>query len=148
MRVVQFEPEHAARIELRDYDRLGFEEYGGQEAFMELVALYRATGPCWTALDGESVVGCGGVGLQPGATGNAWALTSSLVPRHGLAFSRAALRGIEAAEAEYGLSRIQTMVHARHDVRMKWFEFLGFSREGLMRNFIGNHNYYMYARTR
>lgn len=148
MRIVTFEAEHVSRIELRDFDRLGLEERGGMAGLLDLAALYRAAGPCWTALDGDAVVGCGGVGVQPGATGNAWALTSPLVERWPLAFSRAARRCIEAAEQGLGLTRIQTTVHARHDVRRKWFEFLGFSCEGPMRNFIGNDTYYLYARVR
>lgn len=147
MRLVPFETRHALEMDLRDFDRLGIGREGGREELARLADAYAAAGQCWTALEGESVVGCGGVAVQPGGTGNAWALTSPLVGKHELVFARAVRRLITAAEIECGLNRIQTTVHQRHDVPRRWFAFLGFEREGLMRNFIGNDNYYLYART-
>ncbi len=148
MRLVPFEPEHAERIELRDFDRLGLEARGGPAALVALAACYARAGPAWTALDGDRIVACGGVAAQPGATGNAWALTSPLVERHPLAFARAARRALEAAERDLGLTRIQTTVHERHDVPRKWFEYLDFQCEGLLRRLVGNDNYHIYARIR
>jgi len=148
MRVVAFEVAHVERLELREADRLGFAARGGREGLLALARLYRASGPCWTVLAGGAVAACGGVGVQPGATGNAWALTSPLVEAHPVAMARLARRCIEAAEAGLGLSRIQTTVHVRHVARAKWFEFLGFTREALLRRLVGNDDYHLYARVR
>lgn len=147
MDIVPFAVRHVQDMDLRAFDRLGEGRTGGREGLVRMARLYRDSGPCWTALVGGAVAACGGVGVQPGGTGNAWALTSSLVEDHGTAFARAARRLLDAAQAELRLTRIQTTVHERHDVPARWFAFLGFRREGLLANFIGNDNYYLYART-
>ncbi|MCK9239793.1 hypothetical protein [Desulfocurvus sp.] len=148
MRVIPFEVAHVRRLELRPADRLGFAARGGRRGLLALAAMYRASGPCWTLLHAGAVVACGGVGIQPGATGNAWALTSALVEAHPVACARLARRCLEAAESGLGLTRIQTTVHVRHSARAKWFGFLGFEREALLRRLVGDDNYYLYARVR
>lgn len=148
LRVVPFEVGHLERLELRAADRLGFAARGGREGLWALARLYRASGPCWTILDGGAVAACGGVGVQPGATGNAWALTSPLVEARPVAMARLARRCVEAAESGLGLTRIQTTIHVRHTARAEWFEFLGFTREGLLRRLVGDDDYHLYARVR
>ncbi|MBU1002372.1 MAG: hypothetical protein KKE73_07595 [Proteobacteria bacterium] len=148
MRLVPFSAAHLERLELRHADGLGVASLGHGRDLGRLVALYVQSGPAFTALVRGCVAACGGVAVQPGATGNAWMFTSALAGEQPVALARAVRRGLESIEAEQGLTRIQTTAHCRLGVPPRWFEFLGFAREGLLRRLVGEDDYYLYARVR
>lgn len=92
--------------------------------------MLEASGPAWTAVQGERVLCCAGFGE---AFGTAHAYCWALLGR-GLGGAHFALRRFIAermAEAPY--RRIEAMVRAGCKAEVQWVELLGFEREGLLR---------------
>ena len=147
MKIKAFEVRHVQRMELRPFDRLGLGA-GGPQRLAALAEAYAGAGPAFTILHGGEAAACGGVAVQPGATGNAWMLTSPLVERIPVAVARAVRGRLAAIEKDCVLTRIQTTVHARHDVPRAWFRFLGFACEGVLRKLVDDDDYYLYARVK
>jgi hypothetical protein len=145
--IVPFEPWHAAKIRLRDFDARCFAGIGHSPAAMG--RFWEAYGPGFTGLlpDGE-VAACGGVAIQWPGFGVGWAITSDLVDDYMLTFHKTFKRMIAHIERSRGLVRIQTTVHADHLVSRRWLKRLGFETEGLMRRYIGGDDYYLMARVR
>lgn len=147
MTELPFDIAHVRRMRLRPFHALGMGARG-PGALEAMAALYAGLGPAFSILHGGEVAACGGVAVQPGATGDAWMLTSPVIEDAPLAAARRVRRRLEAIEAEHGLTRIQTTVHERHDPPRAWFRFLGFTREALLRKLVGDDNFYLYARVR
>ena len=146
MRIAPFTPEHAAALQLREFDELCL---AGLPPGLDRAALWRfyhAAGPGFTALAEGEVVACGGVVLARPGEGEAWALTGPAVPRHALSFHRAVCRLLPALMEECGLARVFTLVHERHAVSRRWLRRLGFREELFLPGLLGGENYYRYAR--
>jgi len=146
VRLVRFEPAHLAGLELRDFDRLGVAGQGGGAELPPLAELYAASGPAFSAFTRDGLAACGGVAMQPGATGNAWMFTGPLVRAEPVALARTVRRELDRIQALYGLSRIQTTAHVSLDLPPRWLEFLGFTREARLARLVGDDDYYLYAR--
>ena len=101
MKIKAFEVRHVQRMELRPFDRLGLGA-GGPQRLAALAEAYAGAGPAFTILHGGEAAACGGVAVQPGATGNAWMLTSPLVERIPVAVARAVRGRLAAIEKDHG----------------------------------------------
>jgi RimJ/RimL family protein N-acetyltransferase len=144
IRVVPFEPWHAAKIKLREFDAKAFADMGISPA--AYAAIYvRGSGFSGVLDDGE-VVACGGIVIPWPGSGHAWALTSELVEDYTLTFHKTFKRMIAFLEREHGLRRIETPVHAQYVVSQRWLKRLGFRPESLMRRWLGGEDYYQYVR--
>ena len=77
--------------------------------------------------------------------GTVWVLTTPLVEKYPLWFSKAVRNMLNAGTDLYKLERVQATVLKENKKAIKWIEFLGFEREGLMRKYVGG-DHYLYAR--
>ena len=77
--------------------------------------------------------------------GTVWVLTTPLVEKYPLWFSKAVRNMLNAGTDLYKLQRIQATVLKENKKAVKWIEFLGFEREGLMRKYVGG-DHYLYSR--
>ena len=77
--------------------------------------------------------------------GTVWVLTTPLVEKYPLWFSKAVRNMLNAGTDLYKLERVQATVLKENKKAVKWIEFLGFEREGLMRKYVGG-DHYLYAR--
>ena len=77
--------------------------------------------------------------------GTVWVLTTPLVEKYPLWFSKAVRNMLNAGKDLYKLQRIQATVLKENKKAVKWIEFLGFEREGLMRKYVGG-DHYLYSR--
>lgn len=144
-----FLPTDAVTIRLRRWDAVDLA--GADMAFLGRHFAWAPAGS-WriahTLETGEGeIIACGGVVPIPGtATGEIWALTSDLVPRHALACIRVT-RAALAEAFRRGLVRLHTSILPEHRAAVRFIEALGFQREGLLRRC--GHNgldRYIYAR--
>lgn len=140
--VFEFEPEHGEAIMLNDRDP-GLKDYTPA-----ILAAYGAAGPAYTAMINDQVIVCAGVMLMWPGVGTAWAVTSPLIEKYALAGSTAVMYGLRDIISEHKLHRVQAPVYEHFKRGIRWVEFLGFHKEGLM---IGygreKENYWLYALT-
>jgi len=77
--------------------------------------------------------------------GTVWVITTPLVEKYPLWFTKAVRNMLNAGKDLYKLQRIQATVLKENKKAVKWIEFLGFEREGLMRKYVGG-DHYLYSR--
>lgn len=104
-------------------------------------------GPSYTCIDEDGIVGCGGIAMLWERVGQAWAIFSPSIEKHGLFVSKFAKWVIYAKKREYGLDRIQAIVLSSSEKNKRWVEFLGFQYEGTLRKYISGMDFEMVAIT-
>jgi len=138
----KFKPEDYLEIERRKFDMLTYLQFPDSKE----VASRLAKGIAYTLVNSKSIVASGGILPFWKGVGEAWMVTSGLVPEYGMSFAKTVLKMLN--EYAQGYDRIQTMVDAEHKVSLRWVEWMEFRNEGLMRKFIGGRDYYRFARVR
>ena len=83
--------------------------------------------------------------VQAFGVGTVWVVTTPLVEKYPLWFSKAVRNMLNAGTDLYKLQRVQATVLKENKQAVKWIEFLGFKREGLMRKYVGG-DHYLYSR--
>jgi len=77
--------------------------------------------------------------------GTIWAITTPLVEKYPIWFTKASINMLNAGTDLYKLQRVQATILKENTKAVKWIEFLGFQREGLMRKYVGG-DHYLYSR--
>ena len=118
MDIVPFEPEHLGRITPSAIS---------SEHLAIFRCLYRPSGPAWTGIDFDNVLGCGGI-ICAGEVGRAWAILSH--PVAAMAVHRAASRLLERAVRDLTIRRVEARALASWPGACRWLERLGFRAIG------------------
>lgn len=118
MKVVAFAPSHLATLNLQSAQAY----FGQQLADAEYGRSLVESGPCFTALDGNTVLACAGVHEIWDNRAMAWALISQSAGRHMVSIHRA-VRGF-LMQAKY--RRIEATVDAGFEEGRRWAQMLGF----------------------
>lgn len=121
--VINYEPEHAYKILGTQNDQLPMPKMD------EWIKAWKELGPAFTMMDGDQVVGCGGVILSPYRSGEAWTFISPLIPTHKKAFLKACRNAVKTIARDYGLLRIQASVYSGHEKACHFIRHLGFKNE-------------------
>jgi hypothetical protein len=120
MRIEAFRPEHLERLRLQPAQA----HFGAQFMQPGYADMLRS-GPSFTALHGDTVLGCSGVvEVWPGRA-LAWALIADEAGRHMLGIHRAVLGFL--MQAPY--RRIEATVDAGFEAGHRWIRLLGFACE-------------------
>jgi len=137
----QYVPEDYMRIHRRAFDLATFMGFIDPHS----VARNLMKGPAFTGVHDGEVIACGGIIPLWKHVGEAWVITSELVERFPFTFAKTIRRNLRLLIDTMGLDRVQTVIHADHEVSIKWAERMGFVDEGKMRKYINGHDYYRYA---
>jgi hypothetical protein len=141
MKLVPFRPEHLAQIRLTERD---MKLMVGINPLPMLQA-----GPAFTLLNEKSVIAIGGIAMLWRGVGEAWAIPSTEVEKHPLAFHRVIKKMIDIIQQNKNLHRVQASINEDHEKSHKWVKALGFKREGKMNGYGPNgENFIRYARVR
>lgn len=97
---------------------------------------YRDAGPAYTLVDGDTVLGCGGV-LIEGRVGTAWAVLSDALRVRPIVLHRKVKRLLDQIVKEYRLGQIFAVVYEEFSVGRRWLERLGFREEGTLTDYLG-----------
>ncbi len=105
--------------------------------WLAFAAGYRDAGPAYTFVDGDTVLGCGGV-LIEGRVGTAWAVLSDEIRTRPVVLHRQVKRTLNQIVTEYKLEQVLATVYEEFSAGRRWMGRLGFRRlEGLMENHLG-----------
>lgn len=104
-------------------------------------------GPAFTAVDSEGrIIGCAGVILMWENTGHAWAAFGELFPKYPIFMSKVVRNIMNEIISDNDLERVETLVESTNERNMRWAtKFLGFSREGTLRNYYHGLDFEMVA---
>lgn len=150
MEIVPFEPEHGEMIMVPSKGQLERNEKdpGLKDYTPAILAQYGQAGPAYTLIVNDQVIVCAGIIIMWPGVGTAWAVASPLIEKYAIAGSSAVLRGMRDIIIEHKLHRVQAPVYEHFERGIRWVEFLGFHREGLMFGYGRNReNYWLFALT-
>lgn len=96
---------------------------------------WKESGPAYTLIIDDQVVGCAGVILLGWNRGEAWTLFSSLLYRYKLTVIKSIRTYLERIARAHKLKRIQAQVRSDFREGMRFMEFMGFESEGVLKAF-------------
>ena len=143
-KLVDFVPGHAAALQSRPAARK-YSEIGAMKE--EMVKQMAVAGHAFSLLTNGHLIASGGIyPIWPGF-GEAWFLSSDMVVKHKRPVIVQLKKHIDALSKEHEYHRIQATAREDFTVGQRFLEFLGFEREGLLRNYgPDKSDHYMYAR--
>jgi len=93
------------------------------------------------------VIAVGGVALLWAGVGEGWVIASDRIYSHGIGVARSTRRLLDTMAKAEKLHRIQSAVLTSDERLPRFAKFLGFQREGEMRNYgVDKKNYDLYSR--
>lgn len=126
MKVVPFEPEHLDTIMLQPSQQRFFNYFTPDYA-----KALKVSGPCFTGIDGNRVLGCAGLVKQWENRAIAWALLSGDIGTDFIRVHRAVFRFLDLSD----FNRVEAFVDAGFEQGHRWIQMLGFEQEGYMKQF-------------
>jgi len=142
--MIPFHPEHVKLMEIREFELKGI--FAFEKAWEGLVRLHKVTIALTICYDGR-ILGCMGfLEMWPGVC-EVWVIPSKHIEHYGLIFARAVKKNLERLIETHRLHRVQ--VTAVDDAKHKrWLEWLGFTCEGVMKNYsYQKQDFKMWSRT-
>ena len=122
MHIMRFSPEHLKSLELQN-EQQWMRELLNRADYGPALAL---GGPAFTAMDGETTLGCGGVMEHGKHRAEVWALLSRHIGPH----MRAITRAVNGWLAVCPYQRVEANVATHFDAGQRWIKLLGFHQEG------------------
>lgn len=104
--------------------------------WLAFAAGYRDAGAAYTLVDGDTVLGCGGV-LIEGRVGTAWAVLSDEIRARPVVMHRQVKRLLNKIGTEYRLEQILATVYEEFSAGRRWMERLGFREEETLTDYMG-----------
>ena len=126
MDVVPFEPEHLDSIMLQPTQQRFFSYF--TPAYAQAL---KTSGPCFSGIDGNRVLGCAGLVKQWENRAIAWALLAGDIGTDFIRVHRAVDRFLDIC----GVNRVEAYVDAHFEQGHRWIQMLGFTQEGYMKQF-------------
>jgi hypothetical protein len=146
--VIQYEPEHAKDIILRN--ARGRDEWlANFPEWEKWVIGWKTEGPAVTIVIDGKIVACGGVTLTEWNKGEAWTLFSSLLYKYPKTCFKVSRDTINKIIEDKKLTRVQALASPIHPETQTFLQHLGFGYEGVMRAYGPNEeDMILYSRIR
>ncbi len=100
----------------------------------------------YTFLDGDKILGCGGIKLLNMTTGLCWTDWTEEALKHKRIMYRTVSEFMNTTADTLGLIRLMAAVRTDFPEAINMVEHLGFCRESIMKKFFGEKDAYMYVR--
>lgn len=113
--------------------------------FIDSMKEHERRGLSFTAIYDREIMCCGGVTIMWPGVGEVWTVNGPLTRKYPIQFHKLIKRWLHLLTKKHGLHRIQAVVDATNETHVRWIEALGFSREGMMRQYYRRRDFYLYA---
>jgi hypothetical protein len=115
--------------------------------FEDIVKIWKTGGPSYSLFIDNQVVFCAGVVDMLWQRGEAWTLLSSLFYKHPRVCARIVKSELGRIIKDHDYKRVQSIVEPEDTKAIRFIEWLGFEREGLLRKYMPSEkDMLMYAR--
>lgn len=129
MRFIPFEPEHL--LSIVDVSENVRREQDGID-LLELGRKHKEDGPCLTLLEGDEAMACGGITFIFERSASIWVRVSKRAGPHvHKELKDQFYRWVET----HKLDRMQAVARGDWEADQKYFEWMGMTREGVMRKY-------------
>ena len=136
--LIPFKKEHLEVMDMRSHERDVLALDVDMGAILEQSTVAR-TG----VIDGR-VIACGGLSKNVYGVGDVWLVPSIYVSDYSLTFLRFVKDWLKDASQAYGITRLQT-ASPNDELHNKYMLFLGFEKEGEMRQYALGKDYAMWG---
>lgn len=144
IRLIDFEPEHAEELFTKSTTLATADSKFALRNWLDRL---ERKDRAFTLMDNGHLVVSGGIYPIWDGMAEAWLIPSDEMPRYKLKMIKILREHIDLITAEDGLRRLQATVRADYPVALRFIEFMGFKKEGLMKNFgPDGTDHFMYAR--
>jgi len=137
--LIPFKKEHLEVMDMRQHEKDVLALSADMGAILEQSTVAR------TGIIGGKVVACGGVSINVFGAGEVWLIPSIYLPEHGMTYLRLVRDWLSDVQKSYDLKRMQTASpdDAMHN---RYMEFLGFAKEGEMKQYALGKDYCMWGK--
>ena len=131
VRIIDFHPEHVKVMDIRDQELKGI--FAFNKAWEGLLRLNKLATALTICYDGKILGAMGFLEMWPGVC-EVWVIPSKYIEQYGVVFARVIKKNLNNLIEVHNLHRIQVTAidDPRHN---RWLEWLGFTCEGVMRNY-------------
>lgn len=146
IRLIDFDPDHAEELFTLNTTLATADHKFLKRHWIENM---KRAGRSFTLIDNGHLIVSGGIfEIWPGH-GEAWLIPSDKIEDYKLKMIKTLRSYIDKITEEDQLVRLQASVREDFPVAHRFIEFMGFKREGLMKNYgPDGANHYLYARTK
>lgn len=139
---------HILPFQIEHFDAMELLERGWQRREdRSMFANYPKLGPAYTLFDGDRPIVSAGVAIMWPGVGESWMIVSKYIKKYPLSVYKSVSQIMNGIIKQMQLYRIQTVIKEDDDVAIVWIERLGYTREGVLRQFgPDKQNYLMYGR--
>ncbi len=126
--LIPFEAEHLELVDMKEYERNTARNYNGLG---------------YTLICDNYVVCCAGIISSVHGVGDVWMVVGKELSKHRKTIVKT-IRGFFAMIGSF-YHRLQMLVKTDDETALRFAEFLGFEREGILRKFDARNDYWMMA---
>jgi RimJ/RimL family protein N-acetyltransferase len=136
-KLIQFKKEHLDVMDIASHEAELIK--GGN------VEVLQDNGVSFTGIIDGRVIACGGVVPNRYGAGEVWMIPSTLLSAHKFEACKAIKEWLCGVSVELGLRRLQTHC-VDDDFHAAWMTFLGFEKEGVLRQYIKGIDYVIWGK--
>jgi len=136
--LIPFKKEHLEVMEMRAHERemLALDPNFG--------SILEQSTVCRTGMIGGRIIACGGVSKNIYGVGDVWLIPSIFISDHGITFLRLVKDWLKKVSLAYDIKRLQT-ASPDDELHNNYMQFLGFAKEGEMKQYALGKNYCMWS---
>ena len=100
----------------------------------------------WTGLIDGKIIAAGGMVELWDHVFEGWVMATADIQKHPIATARIIKKIFNKVMVKYDVHRLQTTVKADYEIGHKFAQWLGLEKEGLMKKYLDDNDYYLYSR--
>ena len=100
----------------------------------------------WKGLIDGKIIAAGGMVELWDHVFEGWVMATADIQKHPIATARIIKKIFNKVMVKYDVHRLQTTVKADYEIGHKFAQWLGLEKEGLMKKYLDDNDYYLYSR--
>ena len=143
IKIVPFEFEHAKYIA---YNEMNADIVNVKERYLKNLEQLVKPKTSWTGIIDDKIIAAGGMVELWDHVYEGWVMATADIQKHPVATARIIKKIFAKVMVEHEVHRLQTTVKSDYEIGHKFAKWLGLEKEGLMRKYLDDNDYYLYSR--
>ena len=141
--IIPFKKEHAKYIAEH---RINTQMLNVKENYLDLLDQLEKPNMSWTGLINNKIMAAGGLLEMWPHVFEGWVMATVDINKHPISTARIIKKIFNEVMVTNQVHRLQTTVKADYEIGHKFAQWLGLQQEGLMKKYLDNEDYNLYAR--
>ena len=143
MKIIPFKFEHARFIATHE---MNANIVNVKDRYLENLKELVKADTSWTGVIDDKIIAAGGMVELWDHVYEGWIMATADVKKHPIVTARVIKKIFNDVVVKYDVHRLQTTVKANYKIGHKFAQWLGLEKEGLMKKYLDDDDYYLYAR--